>query len=451
MKKTPRRRAWKLFVLAAALASPGSARADGKALLQQARRHYFKGDLERAAEVYTQVPEGDVFHPEAVLSRAVTLNHLGKPEEALREWVRCERLLPKSHFVRRQLGWTYFSLESYETAVYWFQRALDGDPDSWEALLGLGWSYARQNQYDRALAAYQKNLSENSDSAILYYMTGRLFERMGRARLALTVYGKALRQDHAMAEARIARDALQAGEDRPLPLYRRLLRMVPGSGLVLRTIRQLAPRSDYPTVPPAEAVRELPALELAPPRAPAATFSRARKAQVRVGLGLDDLGRPLPLREITFTCRSEFDVDGGGKAAPLHGAAGDVWNVRSSGEGVLTVAGPGNIRRSGLSSVTIDPRRDGTFVIENLAGPAGERRGGEYKGRMEIYAGARGLRLVNVVPIEDYLASVVPSEMIPSWPLEAFKAQAVLSRSLVALGDFHREEYSLCHGQQCQV
>jgi stage II sporulation protein D len=451
LRKTPRRRRLSpLFVLAAVLAAPAPARSGGKALLEQARRNYFKGDLERAAAIYAQVPEGDMFHPEAVLNRAVTLAQLGKPEEALREWVRCERLLPKSHFVRRQLGWTYFSLESYETAAYWFQRALEGDSDSWESLLGLGWSYARRNQHDRALAAYQKNLADNPDSAILYYMAGRLFERMGRARSALTVYGQALKRDHAMAEARIARDALRAGEDRPLPLYRRLLRMVPGSGFVLRTLRQLAARSDYPDVPPAEAVRELPPLELAPPRAPSARFSRARKAQVRVGLGLDDLGRPPPWRELSFTCRTDFDVKDG-EEEPLRGEAGDVWKIQWTEGGLLTVRDGAKVRRAGLRSVVVDPRRNGAFVIERLAGPGGERRGGEYRGVLEIHAGAGGLRLVNEAPIEDYLASVVPSEMIPSWPLEAFKAQAVLSRSLVALGDFHREEYSLCSGQHCQV
>lgn len=40
-----------------------------------------------------------------------------------------------------------------------------------------------------------------------------------------------------------------------------------------------------------------------------------------------------------------------------------------------------------------------------------------------------GLDLINTVELEDYLQSVVPSEMPSGWPLEALKAQAVAARS----------------------
>jgi stage II sporulation protein D len=54
-----------------------------------------------------------------------------------------------------------------------------------------------------------------------------------------------------------------------------------------------------------------------------------------------------------------------------------------------------------------------------------------YRGRMEVHAGAGTgtVVLVNVVTLEEYLYSVVPAEMPPSWPLEALKAQAVAART----------------------
>jgi len=52
-----------------------------------------------------------------------------------------------------------------------------------------------------------------------------------------------------------------------------------------------------------------------------------------------------------------------------------------------------------------------------------------YRGTMEIAAGDGGLVLVNELPIEEYLYSVVPSEMPVSHGEEALKVQAVCARS----------------------
>ena len=53
-----------------------------------------------------------------------------------------------------------------------------------------------------------------------------------------------------------------------------------------------------------------------------------------------------------------------------------------------------------------------------------------YRGRIEIGRyGKTTLTAVNILPIEEYLYSVVPSEMPSTWHEEALKAQAVCSRS----------------------
>ncbi len=52
-----------------------------------------------------------------------------------------------------------------------------------------------------------------------------------------------------------------------------------------------------------------------------------------------------------------------------------------------------------------------------------------YRGRTELVSASGGLTAVNAVNIEDYLYSVLGSEMFPTWPLEALKSQAVAARS----------------------
>ena len=53
----------------------------------------------------------------------------------------------------------------------------------------------------------------------------------------------------------------------------------------------------------------------------------------------------------------------------------------------------------------------------------------EYRGKMEIAKTKDGLVIVNELLLEEYLYSVVPSEMPASYPLEALKAQAVCART----------------------
>lgn len=58
-----------------------------------------------------------------------------------------------------------------------------------------------------------------------------------------------------------------------------------------------------------------------------------------------------------------------------------------------------------------------------------ERSGRTYRGGMELSQYSGELAVINELPFESYLYSVVGSEMVATWPLEALKAQAVAARS----------------------
>lgn len=56
--------------------------------------------------------------------------------------------------------------------------------------------------------------------------------------------------------------------------------------------------------------------------------------------------------------------------------------------------------------------------------------GGErYRGRLRLLCRGNQLTVVNHLPLEDYIASVVGAEMPSHWPAEALKAQAIAARS----------------------
>lgn len=53
-----------------------------------------------------------------------------------------------------------------------------------------------------------------------------------------------------------------------------------------------------------------------------------------------------------------------------------------------------------------------------------------YRGAIKVIPTSSGaMMLINEVPLEEYLYGVVPAEVVPSWPQEALKAQAVAART----------------------
>ena len=91
------------------------------------------------------------------------------------------------------------------------------------------------------------------------------------------------------------------------------------------------------------------------------------------------------------------------------------------------------IRPSGAGELALDGRR--------------------YRGALELRHKGGGLTAVNIVPVDDYLRSVVPEEMPVDWPAEAIKAQSVAARSfaLASSGRHAGEGYDLCTTTHCQL
>lgn len=68
-----------------------------------------------------------------------------------------------------------------------------------------------------------------------------------------------------------------------------------------------------------------------------------------------------------------------------------------------------------------------------------------YRGSLWLKTGNNGLSAINIVELEDYLLSVVPSEMPSSWPDEALKAQAIAARSyaMANIGKHAKDGYDV--------
>jgi len=93
----------------------------------------------------------------------------------------------------------------------------------------------------------------------------------------------------------------------------------------------------------------------------------------------------------------------------------------------------GRLLRQGSAAEAPDPAaylaRESEVWLET--GPGDELRsaGRRYQGRLRILRSSNGLRVINHLPLEAYVSSVVGGEMPSSWSREALRAQAVAARS----------------------
>lgn len=96
----------------------------------------------------------------------------------------------------------------------------------------------------------------------------------------------------------------------------------------------------------------------------------------------------------------------------------------------------------GAKGITVNGK---TFKNGVLLRPSGKEasfivKGNRYRGEIKIIpsAWAKGLTVVNVVSLDDYLKGVIPCEVVPTWHMDALKAQAVAARTYAV---YHKNSY----------
>ncbi|MCL2493813.1 MAG: SpoIID/LytB domain-containing protein, partial [Clostridiales bacterium] len=147
------------------------------------------------------------------------------------------------------------------------------------------------------------------------------------------------------------------------------------------------------------------------PAAPAAYAASALSDTV-VRVQLSSYGQPA---SFSMKATGAHTITANGKS--LSGA----FTAQTNSKGILITAGSNSWQLGG--DVTIAA---GSTSTDNLIQISG---GYQYAGDLRILQSGGGLKLVNQLPIDTYVAGVLPYEMSNAWPAEALKAQAVATRS----------------------
>ena len=117
-----------------------------------------------------------------------------------------------------------------------------------------------------------------------------------------------------------------------------------------------------------------------------------------------------------------------------------------------------NIRVGILTAPHIEHElRDSTFVLKDVRIGIGfhwdRLEDQEFAGSLEIRTNSDGTQTaINTIDLEDYLCSVISSEMSANSPMELLKAHAVISRSwaIRAIANKPHERFDVCADDHCQ-
>lgn len=173
-------------------------------------------------------------------------------------------------------------------------------------------------------------------------------------------------------------------------------------------------------------------------------LGRAAEGMMSVALFQKDFPR-----EITITSQQGMQVlDEKGKPLLPEQKTKTPLVLAWHSKGVHIASAPG--LRKYFPSLLIKPRSETAPLFVGYKGIALR----PYSGEVTVRAAGQTLLIVNRLPLEHYTAAVVSLEMPASWPLEALKAQAVVSRTyaLKNLRQRHQaQSFAFCDLAHCQV
>ncbi|MBI4385877.1 MAG: SpoIID/LytB domain-containing protein [Elusimicrobia bacterium] len=430
--------------------------------LQNAHSHYFQGDLARSAEAYRKIRTRDPRTLEAWLNGALVWKELGKNAQAV-EWLSQAALLsPRDPKILTALGWAEFHHRDLQASETRFRAALTLNPKELYALLGLGRVELATRRFAQAALQFSEAAESDPRNTLAQFWKGQALDGNSDLAAAIDAYKQAALSDSYFIEGRFAlgRAYMRRSWFREAAYqFKKVLDADPENPR-LKIIRQKIKgfwSSQAPYEPSGPRIEKE-----AEPRPPAALgIPPGEIPTLRVGVGTNAMGKPLPRKTAEFKCTTPFDVvDAKSGKRLASGRAGQTWQVRFTFRKKtprMALVGPdGRHRLAASRALRIRPESEKggkTTLSEPLTS-----RNRTLRGEIEIalHPTRRAFEVVNVVDLETYSHGVLSAEMPIDSPLEALKAQAVVARTeaLYIKRNLRRHRvgnYDLCDGQHCQV
>ncbi|HXT02110.1 MAG TPA: SpoIID/LytB domain-containing protein, partial [Elusimicrobiota bacterium] len=432
------------------LALPARA-ADVEQTVRDSYGAYLQGRYDDAASGFRYLQTLNVTAPEPEANEALVQRDGGHPETALPLWIKASLLENANGFVWNQRGWTFLALGRARDAKESFQRAIDRSSTTAmqaEANLGLGLDALMDRKAKAGVDALRRaGISGPYAIAASAQLMADASLAIGDKERALSYLRQSLDVDPYNREALRSLVSLlnDIGDNRGAWLTaRRELALDPTDEDALKVLKRNAP---YIQGDPDEAsgVRRIARPVLNPDTTEPALPVSSRT--VRVGLyGAPD-GRPATMTRCYLMMNSPFKVTAAAYGVMRdNGNAYDQWEVEWRPDSAVIEV------RDSARNILFTSKQPFLFVPSAARGSVlvksaavtdvvgvdlGDR---EVRGAVEVVPNPWGFKLVNQVPLEQYLFGVVSVALPDQSPPEAYKAQAVVSRTAAAWAMGHHAQ-----------
>ncbi|MCL2520466.1 MAG: SpoIID/LytB domain-containing protein [Spirochaetaceae bacterium] len=410
-------------------------------LFQHGVNLYYSGNSNGAIEVYRTIIQLAPNFEAAYLELAALYNEQGRGHEAQALYRELYNI--NNNFSHRRLLFIQSVLvHDFATArSLWQTRGAD----DWVWFF-YGLMLRDEGRYREAISAFDRALALNSQLPAAHYFKGLIHNELQQYALAVTAFTTALRLDANFTGALYPLAVAYEGQGRPQMAINTLVRArntLAEDRRLQQNINRLV--QAYPPDMAAQQAQRLARKEHANP--PLMTVFPPEVSTINVRVGVVENSNGLSLK-----AGGDYTLRDGTRS--FNGNAGDILFVRRS-RNIITVSDVNDRtlfsgRANANISFSYNDERYTTAVFDiiNASGQfftASVDR--NYRGAFEFINRPNGITLVNIVGLEEYLYSVVPSEMPASWPLESLKAQAVAARtyalSVMQLGNFRARGFDL--------
>ena len=423
---------------------------------------YYSGNIEGSIKLFNEILKKDPENIKALFSLVRILTEAGNHKEAIAVLSKYDNAQTNNSAPLLGSMWEDKSLPlflagnyeeyldsvtKYSNSVYdnFFLTPAGSDIKS-ENLFFTGWAYKELGMTDKAVESFISAIETRKYFPVAHLMLGKIYYDNKNFRAAEQQFAEALRLDFNLTQGRtfLARSILAQGRvDEGYSALKRAQSIRPWDTETSNLIAEL--EKQYPRL--VEQRREAGRINREIATAPVPrTFTTEPSAipEVRIGLAGS-------LRELYIKAGGGFIVRDNSNNVIARGGKDHIVKIKFENNTAGLYDQNDNLlsRVNAAFTLTPDDART-TTIIFDVSHSTGYQTAGQedraYRGRLTfIPVSGQGITVVNTLNIEEYLYSVVPSEMPATWPEEALAAQAIAARSytLANMGRFNHRGYDL--------
>jgi stage II sporulation protein D len=386
---------------------------------------------------------------------ASVLKEFGRNKEAYDCYTSITRMAANENRAVFEMGKTYYFLGADNLAEEEFKSLVYKNIVNWEVYYWWGSTLLDEKKYDEAEVVLKKSVEADKNKNIIYVKLAQLYEAKGDIENAILNYKLAIKHDKTYTELnrKIAGLYEMKGEKISAYSYWQKVENVDAKDetavskikAFMDTIPFLQQKAkEYVEIKKVQRARIVP-----PDKKNVQNSSQI--PIVRVGL-LEGV------TSINFKCGSNFDFVNDRYESIFKGEKLKEYFFQYDRQLKKPFFSDGIQKiyfKKDMYVTRYNP--ESSTTIYNVQYAEGfywsEKKDTTYRGDFLIRFQNNGFTMINILNLEEYLYGVVPSEIPPTWPEEALKAQAVAARTYTIqhMGRHEKNGFDVCSQQHCAV